>query len=84
MQIKIIGEAGMGCLPKNGVGGLCCPLPSEQQDPVSNQWVRICPPKCGRGRSAPHCAFAEECWVPRSLLLHPAWIGRSFVLPWVC
>lgn len=78
MQIKTIGEAGMGCLPRNGVRGLFCPLPSEQQDRVSNQWGEDLSPECGRGRPAPRCVFAEECWVLGSLLLHPICIGRSF------
>lgn len=41
-------------------------------------------PTSSRGSSAPHRAFPEEHWVLRTLLLHPAWTGRSFILPRVC
>lgn len=54
----------MGCLSRNGVGGLCCPLPSEQRDGVSHQWVRICLLNVAEG--AQHHAVPSQrsagCW----------------------
>lgn len=51
----------MRSLSRNGVRGLCCCLPSEQQDGVSHPWVRICPLSVvvgGEHQAVP----LQRCW----------------------
>lgn len=68
MQIKTTGEAGMRSLSRNGVGGLCCPLPSEQQDGISHPRVRICPVSAVEGGQ--HQAVPlQRCWGPSCSIL---------------